>query len=231
MKDFFLPTQNFQRLSELCSELISSPLGIEMAAVIGPPGRGKTTAVERIVVTMPQAAYVYFEERFSPVGLIREIAFAVAGVRPSTTQSCIDAIRDELSRKRKIIIVDEADQMSIKHLNQLRAFHDLHKSPILLVGVADLQRKLVRDPRLKSRVRMTLSFEPVSQADIVVFYRKALDLAVTPSHSAKLLKHAKGDFRYLIVDAARVERFMKASGLREITDDVIDMVVKEDGAE
>ena len=48
MKDVFIATQNFQKMQALCDELLGPALGVEMAAVTGRAGRGKTTAAERI---------------------------------------------------------------------------------------------------------------------------------------------------------------------------------------
>ncbi|MFA5111575.1 MAG: ATP-binding protein, partial [Desulfobaccales bacterium] len=117
MKDVFVPTQNYNHFENLCGELMSSSAGIEMAAIIGRAGRGKTTSAQRMVALNPYVAYVRFEDRLSPVALIREIAFAVAGVRPGHTQGCMDVIRAELARSRRLIMVDEADRMGLKHLN------------------------------------------------------------------------------------------------------------------
>lgn len=224
MRDVFIPTQNFQKLEELCNELLESSVNLEMAAVQGPAGRGKTTAAERIVTMNPGTVYVYFEPRFSPVGLIREIAFAITGVRPSYTQTCIDMIQDELSRMRRIIIIDEADQMGLNHFHTLRAFHDLRKAPILMIGTDLLRRKLERDQRFISRVRQALKFEPVGQPDVVVFYRQALSKNLEKDHSIKLLRHAKGDFRNILKDAVKVERYMKTSGITKIDDRIVNKV-------
>ncbi|PKN28246.1 MAG: hypothetical protein CVU64_14165 [Deltaproteobacteria bacterium HGW-Deltaproteobacteria-21] len=229
MKDIFIPTQNFQKFSGLCDELLGSAAGIEMAAVIGSAGRGKTTAAERVVTHNQNAVYVRFEERLSYVGLIREVAFAVAGVRPNRTQDCVEMIRNELGKARRIIMVDEADRMSMKHLNTMRDFHDTCKVPVLLIGEEFLRGKLARERRLISRVRETMTFEPVSQPDVVVFYRKALGLDVPPAEAARLLKHAKGDFRFVVKDALQAERIMKASGMKAVTEQLIDEVVRDGG--
>jgi len=221
MKDVFIPTANYQRFQSLCDELLTSAAGIEMAAVLGRAGRGKTTAAERTVTMNPKTVYVRFEERLSYVGLIREIAFAVAGARPRATQDCFDMIQEELARLRRIIIVDEADRMTLKHLNTLRDFHDVCTVPVIMIGEEPLRAKLSRERRLVSRVREMLGFEPVSQADVSVFYRKALELAIKPEHASELYRHSQGDFRNVIKDALKAERIMRASGLKEMTDAVV----------
>lgn len=228
MKDVFIPTQNFQRFQALCDELLQSTVGIEMAAVMGRAGRGKSTAAEREVTMNPKTVYVRYEERLSHVGLIREICFAIAGARPRSTQVCFEMIQEELSRVRRIIMIDEADRLSMKHLNVCRDFHDVCKVPVILIGEEPLRGRLARERRMISRIRQELMFEPVGQGDVTVFYRKMLEKSVTPEQAATLLRHAQGDFRNILKDAIAVERIMEASGMKEITDPII-LKVTENG--
>lgn len=226
MQDIFIPTQNYQKLSGLCAGLIETCAGIEMAAVIGPAGRGKTFASERVVTENPRVLYVRFEDRFSLVGLAREIAFRVAGVRPRQGEACYEAIHDELGRLARVIIIDEADRMSPKFLNTMRDIHDVCRVPVVLVGEEPLRVRLGRERRLMSRVREVLNFEPVTQSDVAVFYRKALAQGLEPDQCVKLARHSGGDFRQVVKDALRLEKVMKASGLKKITAEVVSEVVK-----
>lgn len=223
MKNVFIPTTNYQQLQALCADLAESYAGIEMAEILGRAGRGKTTAAERIVTMNPATVYVRFEERLSPVGLIREVAFAVAGVRPRSTEKCVEFIREEMKTRRRIIMVDEADRMTLRHLNTMRDFHDTCGVPVVLIGEEPLRAKMDRERRLVSRVRELLVFDPVSQADVVVFYRKAMDQAVE-AFAPDLLRHAAGDFRGVIRDAMRIEKLMQVNRLKEITGDLVKQI-------
>lgn len=231
MKDVFISTQNFQRFQTLYDELIGSLHGLEMGAVLGRAGRGKTTAAQRIVTMSPVAVYVRFCEWMTVVGIIREIAFAISGNRPRSAEACIGLIRDEMARQRRLVLLDEADRMSIRQLNGLRDFHDEFKAPVVLIGEEPLQSKLNQEGRLNSRVRNTIKFEPVSQADVSVFFRQALDKTLKSEHAMSLTRHSRGDFRRVVKDALAVERFMTASGLEEITDDLLRKVFSENGTE
>ena len=86
--------------------------------------------------------------------------------------------------------------------------------------------KLARERRLTSRVRTTVKFEPVNQADVVVFYSQAMGQKLTPDQAVKLLKHSDGDFRNVLTAAVKAKRIMESSGIRAITDKVIDEVCK-----
>jgi len=223
--DVFIPTRNYQRLEELVIDLLASSVGVEMAAVIGRAGRGKTTATERIIAQNQHTVYVSVEETWSVPKMIRELAFRLAGTRPGNTEKSVDLIKIELGEKRRAIMVDEADRLTLRHLNALRDFHDHCQAPVVLIGEEPLRAKLNRERRLISRTRVELEFGGVSQADLIVFYREALDLALSKQHAPALLKHSWGDFRRVIKDALALEKIMKTSGLGEISDQIVKEVI------
>jgi len=226
MKNIFINTKNYQRTTALCDELLGACLGVEMAAVVGRAGRGKTTAAERIYTTNPNTVYVLYHEAWSFSELLREITFRLCGTRPRYRQVCFEMIQTEIGNRRRIIMVDEADRMGLKVLNVLRNIHDVCNTPILLIGEEDLKNKLGRERRLISRLRDTVSFEAVCQADVTVWYRQSMDMQVPPDLAAKLLRHSQGDFRNVLTDALAVERIMRASGIRAITERIVDEVCK-----
>ena len=226
MKNIFINTKNYQRTTALCDELLGACYGVEMAAVIGRAGRGKTTAAERIYTVNPNTVYVLYHESWSFSELLREITFRICGTRPRFRQTCFEMIQTEIGNRRRIIMVDEADRMNLKVLNVLRNIHDVCKTPVLLIGEEDLKSKLGRERRLVSRLRDTVVFEAVCQADVTVWYRQAMDQSIPPEWAAKLLRGAQGDFRNVLTQGARAERIMNASGIGALTERIIDEVVK-----
>jgi DNA transposition AAA+ family ATPase len=228
MRDDFVPTQNFQRTQALCDELLNSALGVEMAAITGRAGLGKTTAAERLFTHTKNAVYVLYQEKWKYLELLREITFKLCGTRPRYRQTCFEMIANELAVSRRIIMVDEADSMNLTCLNVIRNIHDVLHVPVLLIGEDTLLTKLNKERRLKDRLRASIAYQEVSQADVVVFYAKLLRQKLTSEHTARLLKHAGGSFRRVLTDAVKAERIMKSSGLSVITDAVVEAVLKEE---
>jgi DNA transposition AAA+ family ATPase len=224
MRDCFIPTQNYQKAAALCEELMGPALGVEMAAITGRAGRGKTTVAERIYATNKNTVYVLYHEDWSYSELLRDITFRLCGTRPRYRQICFEMIQNEMARQRRIIMVDEADRMNVKCLNVLRNIHDVCKVPVLLIGEDDLKRKMEKENRLISRLRSTLLFDPVNQADVVVFFKSALGQPITPEMAGRLLMHSGGDFRNVLTDAVAIERMMKASGVDRVMDRIVDAV-------
>jgi len=226
MRDEFIATSNFQKTEGFVHELLGPPQGADIIAITGLTGFGKTTACHRIYVTNKQTILVYYREGMSFTELLREITYLLCGKRPRFSQSCFEVIREEMANRRRLIMVDEIDRADLKCFNILRNIHDILKIPILLIGENALTTKLEREPRLISRLRGIVRFEPVSQADIVVFYKKAAGLTVNPEHATKLLINSNGSFRNVSTDAVKIERMMKASGIESITDRIIDEICK-----
>ncbi len=231
IEDRFIPTQNFQKFQSLCADLLKTTLGLEMGAVIGSTGRGKTTAGERIVTMSRNVVMVRYQNRFSPAGLIREIAFKLGGERPRSTDRCFEIIKEELAIWRRVILVDEADRMSLKHVETMRDIHDVVKIPVVLVGEESLGALLERERRIKRRIAYRLHFEPISAQEIVAFYKKAMNLDLSPKQAARLSKHTEGDFRMVTNDAIQIERMMSVSGIDAVTDELIGEVCNDNGCQ
>ena len=226
MRDVFIPTKNFQDFQRLCDDLLSTSVGVELGAVTGHAGRGKTTAAERLVSQDSRTIYVRYEEwMVSHAGLLREVCFRLAGTRPSRTDRCVRLIREELARGRKIILFDEADRLSLRQLNALRDLHDTCHVPIVLIGESPLLSSLERESRLSSRTRARLEFGALVQADLIAYYKLACGLELNRDLAPKLLQHSKGDFRRAVQDALAIERALKASGTSEITGGVVDAII------
>jgi len=136
-------------------------------------------------------------------------------------QECRSLLAEELSRRRIMLLADEADRLCPRHLNALRDLHDLFSMPVVLIGEERLLGKLQHERRLISRTRKIIRFEPVTQTDIIHFYRTALEQSPSPGQTASLTRHCAGDFRQVVTDAIDAERYMKVNGLKKITDEVI----------
>jgi DNA transposition AAA+ family ATPase len=226
MKDVFVETANFGRTRELCDELLGPALGVELGAVTGRAGRGKTTAASRIYAINPDTVYLVYQEAWSHTETLREIAFRLCGTRPRYRDRSFEMIQTEMGHRRRLIMVDEADRMSVKCLNVLRNLHDICRAPILLIGEEDLTGKLSREGRLTSRLRKTICFDPLVPADVKIWFKRSLGQDITPDQATRLCAHAGGDFRNILTVALTAERYMSVSGIAAITDRIVEEICK-----
>lgn len=115
----------------------------------GPSGIGKTAGAIALAATDPNSILIrVVEGRGSAPGVARLIAKAI-GLRdmPRHTGSIIDQIIERLTNCGRLLIVDEAHGMVRTGFNLLRDLSDVCGIPILLLGTARMQRRVVQ-PRM-----------------------------------------------------------------------------------
>lgn len=94
----------------------------------------------------------------------------------------------------------------------------------MLVGEDSLVSKMESLPRLKSRVRKPeIVFVPLNTVDVATYYQTAIGLDITgsPKICQTLLRWANKDFRVLVNDAQHICQVMNASGVSELTEEVL----------
>ena len=226
MKSEFIENANTRKFFEICGELSdpSSMIGPSLAMVTGPAGRGKTEAARRFA-TQTEAIYLPPLNTRTPTMVLREIAFELAGMRPIRSDACLQIIGDEMSKQRRLIMIDEADLLAMQILEMLRNVNERYACPILLIGEDDLKGRIASRRRLQSRIRRRLEFGPVTQQDVAFFFKQSLVVA-PPAVTALIQQHAKGDWRPVLTAAIGIERTMKASGTNEITVEMVKDVLK-----
>jgi len=227
MKLEFIETPNTKKFNEICNELADpvSRIGPSLAMVTGPAGRGKTEAAKHYAA-QTDAMYIPPLNTRTPPMVLREITFELAKVRPARSDGCLSVIGDEMAKERRLIIIDEADLLSMTILEMLRNLNERFAFPILLIGEDDLKGKIVARRRLNSRIRRRMEFAPVSQQDIAFFIKQSLGVKAPPEVTGLIHQHCKGDWRPVLTAAIAIERAMKASGLQEITGELTRDVLK-----
>jgi DNA transposition AAA+ family ATPase len=141
------------------------------------------------------------------------------------------AKRNALGDPLHLLLVDEADRLSMDSLEQLRDLFDRGRFGLVLIGMPGLERRLARYAQLYSRVGFVHEFRPLSAAEV----QRLLQEHWTPTGTA-LLKEATfddevvatiirvtgGNFRLLHRLLAQVERILGINQLDQITKAVVE---------
>jgi len=227
MKNEFIETVNVNKFSKICQELEdpTSMIGPSLAMVTGPAGRGKTEAAKHYAIHSG-AVYIPPLNTRTPTMVLREIAFELGALRPNRSEACLSIIGEEMAKERRIIFIDEADLLPMQILEMLRNLNERYACPIVLIGEDDLKGRVESRRRLASRIRRRMEFTPVSQLDVAFFFKRCLDLNLTPDVSVLIHKYGKGDWRPVLTAAIGIERAMKASSLTETTEELVKDVLK-----
>lgn len=227
MRNEFIETANVTKFNQVCAEVEDSTslVGPSLVMITGPAGRGKTEAAKHYA-THTDAIYIPPLNTRTPAMVLREITFELCKVKPVRSETCLNMIGDEMAKERRLIIIDEADLLPMQILEMLRNLNERYACPIVLIGEDDLKGKVGSRRRLSSRIRRHIEFSPVTQPDIVLFFRRAMNIKITPEVTAVLHQHSRGDWRPVLTAAIAIERALKASGISEVTVELAKDVTK-----
>ncbi len=228
MKNEFVATLNVQKFNGICEEMENpeSMIGPSMAMATGSAGRGKTEAARHYAVHSTAIYIPPFLKR-SAAMLLRDIVFELCGLRPGRIETCLNVIREEMSRERRLIIVDEADLLPMSLLEMLRNINELCACPVLLIGEDRLKAKVGSETRLRDRIRRRMEFSPISQSDVAFFFKKSMSVGLHPDVCGTIHHYAGGTWRKVLKFAASAERVMEASSLKEISLQMAKDVIRE----
>jgi len=228
LRNVFIATENASNFERICNELRdpTSLIGPSLAQVTGPAGRGKSEAAKRRAVQTNDIYLPPMNQR-SPLMLLREIEFELAKEKHGRIETCLDVIGQEMGRERRLIIIDEADLLKFSILEMCRNMNERFACPIVFIGETGLAGKLARERRMASRLRCKMAFDPVTQADISLYFENALGFPLTPSDIALVQRHSKGDWRPILTLAVFIDRAMAASGLTEIPEGLVRQIIDD----
>jgi len=139
----------------------------------------------------------------------------------------IDAVKDPT----RLIIVDEADRLMIRSMEQVRAVFDVGDIGLILIGMPGLEKRLARYPQLYSRVGFVHEFRTLQKTDIVDLVLKdwrpsGISRTSEPSADdegvAAIVRITGGNFRLLDRLLRQIERVVKINKLDKVTSEVVD---------
>lgn len=153
-----------------------------IGSVVGEPGVGKTTAARAYAKRHIQACYCAMDPvRDTMAGMLALVCAAV-------TQWGAPALRNIALHKDicgavknsyvKVLLVDEAQHLNARNLDQLRCIHDETGLPLVLLGNASLGSRFntaraAAFAQLTSRIGPKLHIEASTEADLHAFARHA----------------------------------------------------------
>src|SRR5579875_2126967 len=170
-------------------------LGLEESGFVcltGDVGTGKTTLLRAFLAELgPEIAAAYvFNPALSPVELLRTLS-AEFGLRATSAspKKLIDGLNAHLLAQREagrrcVVVIDEAQALSIEVLEQLRLLSNLETTTekllrIILVGQPQLRALLLHPELVQLNQRITLRWHigPLGRAETAAYVRHRLAVA------------------------------------------------------
>ena len=193
MKSKIVPISNVARLSEAGTALLERPMGMPgMGLVFGPSGAGKTTAIAWLA-TRQHGVYVRARATTTPRSLLAGICRELGIAPSSTNDGTVEDIVQKLAETGRPLFIDEGDYLvnQTRLVETLRDIHDLSSVPVILVGMAGINRKIAGRKQLAGRIAQWVEFQPASIEDAQLLAKQLAEVEIEPALVATLHQQAK----------------------------------------
>ena len=130
-----------------------------------------------------------------------------------------------------LLIVDEADRLSIASLEHLRDLYDRYGFGLILMGMPGLEKKLARYPQLYSRIGFVHEFKPLREAEMRLVATKhaaAFGITFDPNSLegiealAAVIRLTRGNLRLVERLLAQMRRIMDLNTATAVTSEVVE---------
>ena len=220
----FVITDSVAAYNDLAQDLANpeSSLSSSLGMVIGTAELGKTFTSKRFAAVNPNAVYVLYIDGSSITQVLRDMCYELSATRPYSMSKCITVLEQSCRYQRRLVIIDEADKCPIKLLETLRGINERCNLPFLFVGEEMLKAKVDQVPRLRSRIRNPIVvFKPVHEVEIATYYQMAAGVKLDVTNATLLSRRARGGFRTVANEARALINIANASGIMDITEQMI----------
>lgn len=214
MLDRIAPTKNVVALSNAFEGLATRDHGVPgMGLVYGYTGAGKTTAVAWLVARK-NGVYVRANSGWTPTSMLSKIMSELGAAPMQRRAAMLEYIGDKLSQLKRPLFVDEADYLlhDGAMLESLRDVHDMSGLPVVLIGMANIEKKLVHRQQLARRISHWVEFRPSDLEDARLLTDTVAEVKVADDLVALLHRESKGSIGLMTVGLARIESQAKANG-------------------
>lgn len=228
MKKTFIKTKNVKRFVTLMEELQKLPSNIpKLALVYGDHGFGKSKTI-LWWATKNDAVYIRAAHKMTTCWLLRDITEELGETPMYLTQDNFNIVVRSLKRSPKVIIVDEVDYLIANGdlIETLRDIHDITGSPIVLVGMGAMDKKIARYKHLEDRLYSKLKFEQFNANDIKEILIELTDINFTDD-AVEYLATRTNQFRQLVKLINKIEKLSQTNGFDEIDEFTLKGIINE----
>ena len=226
MRKIFVKTNNVRNFIGLVENLQNKPKNIpKMGLIYGEPGLGKSQTALWLTCKY-DGIYIRASNLMTSRWLVEEIVREMDELPRYLTSDNFNVVISKLSKKPKIIFVDEIDYLmnNYKSVETLRDIHDKTDCPIVFVGMGLAHRKLERYKHLYDRFSEIVKFETFGVEDLSQIFSQLSEIPFTPD-SIEYIHSKYNRFRQIVQLINQMENFAKDNNLTEITKEIAEQVL------
>jgi DNA transposition AAA+ family ATPase len=212
-------TKNVIALRAAYEALLTRAPGIPgIGLVHGNTGYGKTTAIAYLI-NQVSGVYVRAMATWTPSAMLGAIMQEL-GAEPLLNRSSamVSHIISTLAQANRPLFVDEADYLfgNLKMLETLRDIQDASGCPVVIIGMAGIERRLIHRPQFARRVSQWVEFLPSDLDDARTVTSAVCEIDIEDDLLARLHEEAAGNIGLIVVGLARVEQLAKTNGWKKV---------------
>lgn len=220
MKNIVVPVKNISRLLTASSTLLSRTPGTPgMGLIYGRSGYGKTTATAWFV-NQCNGVYIRALSTWTATSMLKNILKELA--LDATRSRCADMVEqivDNLKLTGRPLFIDEFDYLveNKKMTETLRDIHDMSSVPIILIGMAGVERKVQVRDQFVNRIAQWVEFQPADYKDACELCNQLCEVDIADDLLRKLYHTSGGVIRLIVIGLDAIERKAKVLGKKNIT--------------
>lgn len=228
MNNAFIRTKNVKNFVSLMDSLQKLPPNIpKLALVYGEHGLGKTHTIMWWAIRN-DAIYIRANNEMTQSGLLKAIVEELDERPFFYMQENYKLILKHLKTDPKTIIVDEVDYLigSKNAIEILRDIQDCTGSPLVLVGMGLVDKKISRLKHFDDRLFKKLKFEHFNQEDIEKILNELTDLEFSED-ALKYIATRTNQFRKLVQHIDQIEKLASTNQLEVIDEQLVKGILNE----
>ena len=136
-------------------------------------------------------------------------------------------IENKLRQNSKTIIIDEVDYLINSNVIEiLRDLHDRSGCPMVLVGMANIDKKLSKYPHLKDRIYKAYRFESYDPQDIKQIISELSEIPISLD-GLEYLATRHNQFRQIVKLINKIEKLAKTNEIKELNEEILRSILND----
>ncbi|UCG35570.1 MAG: AAA family ATPase [Candidatus Omnitrophota bacterium] len=229
MKPRFIQTDNVRRLQEAAVALEKRQEGVPgLGLICGNAGLGKTKSIQWYVMHS-NSIYLRAKATWTVSWMLDCICRELNILSMNRIRDKFADLQSSIKAVKCTVFIDEADYLvrDRKLLDTIRDLHDETDMPIVLVGMDEIQKKLMRHHQFWSRISQQVIYKPLTIKEIILLGSELCSLTMKDASAEQLYVNTSGNFRDIIVALSHLEKMATANKTDLITANMVDKTVRE----
>lgn len=218
MKKVFARTSNVNNFVSAMTRLMKREDGIPgMALIYGEPGLGKTRTT-LWWCAQNDGVFIRTKKLMTGRWLLEEIVAELGEAPMRRTSDLFRQAVEQLLERPRTLFIDEADYLAhdARVIETLRDLHDTTGTPLVLIGMDQADKKLIRFKHLYDRFSEIVRFHPLTESDVRAIAEQMCEVKLSDDAVSYIYNQANR-FRRVVVWLYKAEAVAKANSLKEVT--------------